>query len=434
MNKEKPISFGSVLQKRIYSRKNKKDLKVKTHYMSKEIKEAQTIIDSIVWNQDGYKAQQLADLQWQTKPEYACYYECFFEATGRQTFRITSRKMSDKHFVALYKMLNDAGFVAFKQDNDYKSFVHLEDRIMIGIGSEFYKEEDPDSINYNLQADAGYSSSSRNEKNPEYIYCAFQTIPKNKKFIEKFIKDIFTKYTEKYVPMKNNFYMIAQNRNGLYNQVTSCNPLPIKEDRYDLFYGEEFPHEVLKGFVEKPDNEIRGNLVLLHGDPGTGKSNYIKNIIAYSKRDVIYIPPSMLSVIASPDFIAYMLTNKNAILLIEDAEEVLSKTRNSATNNLLGLTDGFLKDAMNLRIIATFNCDASDIDPALKRKGRLHYQYKFDKLTVDECKKLAKFVGIPDDVSEPMTIAELFNPDENKGDKLGNDREMGFHSNPMLGG
>ncbi len=168
------------------------------------------------------------------------------------------------------------------------------------------------------------------------------------------------------------------------------------------------------------------NLMLLHGDPGTGKSNYIKHIITNSSKKVIYIPPSMLSVISSPDFVTFVMENKNSIILIEDAEEILTSDRNAATNNLLGLTDGFLKDALNLKIICTFNCDLKKIDDALMRKGRMYFQYKFDKLTIDECDDLATFMGLDRKVSEPSTLAEFFNIEDNSIENAFEQRRIGF--------
>jgi hypothetical protein len=167
--------------------------------------------------------------------------------------------------------------------------------------------------------------------------------------------------------------------------------------------------------------------MLLHGDPGTGKSNYIKNIISGSKKKVIYIPPSMLSVIASPDFISYMLSNRGSILLIEDAEEVLSTDRNTATNNLLGLTDGFLKDSLDLKIICTFNCDIGKIDKALQRKGRLYFEYKFDKLNQSDGQKLSDYMKLGLNISEDLTLAEIFNQADNSlDDSFNKERTIGF--------
>jgi SpoVK/Ycf46/Vps4 family AAA+-type ATPase len=120
----------------------------------------------------------------------------------------------------------------------------------------------------------------------------------------------------------------------------------------------------------------------------------------------------MLAAISRPDFVSYMLNNKGKILLIEDAEQVLSIDRNSATNNLLGLTDGFLKDSLDLKVIATMNAPLNQIDPALMRKGRLHFEYKFDKLSADEGQTLVDFLSINKTINESMTLAEIFNEEE----------------------
>jgi SpoVK/Ycf46/Vps4 family AAA+-type ATPase len=266
--------------------------------------------------------------------------------------------------------------------------------------------------------DEGYSVVS----NEEIIYISILPTVENRKYIEQVIKKINTFLTDVSREV-DKFYLIAQNQNGLFTQKTKFKSIPIKDERYDLFYGEKFPHEKMKRFIE----EETENLMLLHGDPGTGKSNYIKHIITNSKKKVIYIAPSMLSVISSPQFVTFMMKNKDSILLIEDAEEVLSIDRNSATNNLLGLTDGFLKDSLGLKVIATFNCDIGRIDPALMRKGRMYLEYKFDKLTIEECENLMKFLNIPRTIKEPMTLAELFNEEDNHAESNSfEERRIGF--------
>jgi hypothetical protein len=243
----------------------------------------------------------------------------------------------------------------------------------------------------------------------------------NRKFIEKVMTKIHT-FLLDVSKQVDKFYLIAQGQSGLFTQKTTFKSIPIKEDRYDLFYGEDFPHEKLQQFV----NGVTENLMLLHGDPGTGKSNYIKHIITNSKRKVIYIPPSMLSVISSPGFVSFMMKNKGSIILIEDAEEVLSVDRNSATNNLLGLTDGFLKDCLDLKIIATFNTDIGKIDPALLRKGRMFYEYRFRSLKPDEGNNLLNFMGINRTITETMTLAEIFNAEDNHADNSFEERRIGF--------
>ena len=218
--------------------------------------------------------------------------------------------------------------------------------------------------------------------------------------------------------------MIAQGQDGLYNEEAGYKSKPLKNDRFDLYYGEKFPHKTFLKFMD----EETDNLLLLHGDPGTGKSNFIKHLISETEKTVIYIPPSMLGVISQPSFVSYMLSNKDSILLIEDAEEILSIDRNSATNNLLGLTDGFLKDSLNLKIICTFNCDIGKIDPALLRKGRLYFEYKFDKLTIAEGQKLADHCNLGVTITDNMTLADIFNLDKKVNQENSfEERIIGFH-------
>ena len=65
---------------------------------------------------------------------------------------------------------------------------------------------------------------------------------------------------------------------------------------------------------------------------------------------------------------------------------------------------------MHQQIIATFNCDLTSIDPALLRKGRLIANYEFNKLDLESSRILSDKLGYgTDGVTEPMTLAEIFN-------------------------
>jgi hypothetical protein len=242
--------------------------------------------------------------------------------------------------------------------------------------------------------------------------------------IEQFLEEL-ADLNVLFVPdSEKNFYMIAQGAQGLYKQKTTFNNIEIKDNRYDLYYGESFPYEKIVNFVKEDHPE---SLMLLHGVPGSGKSNLIKNLITECVDDVIYIPPSMVSVISQPAFVSFMLENRGCILLIEDAEEILSIDRNSGTQNILGMTDGFLRDCMKMRIICTFNCDLKKIDPALMRKGRLYYEYHFGKLSIKDGQRLSDHCELDVKIQEEMTLAEIFN--HHKENTLKNsfeERTIGF--------
>lgn len=356
----------------------------------------------------------------ETNIDYPSYYQTFFGMAPVNFLRISDKVITSDSFKKFENYIISQGFDVCERGSNMFKYINFDRKIYISGDIAIIINDDDDQEDDNDDEPSGeFVPQIESEKDSIYI-AALPTLD-NRKFLEQFIKKIskFLIDTSKDV---ERFYLIAQNQQGLFIQKTKFKSIPIKDERYDLFYGENFPHEKIKSFI----NEETENLMLLHGDPGTGKSNYIKHIITNSKKKVIYIAPSMLSVISSPQFVTFMMNNRNSILLIEDAEEVLSVDRNSATNNLLGLTDGFLKDSLGLKVIATFNCDIGKIDPALMRKGRMFLEYKFDKLTIEECGKLADFLGVERKIEEPMTLAEFFNEEDNHIENSFEERRIGF--------
>ena len=354
-------------------------------------------VNKINWIPD-----EISSYEYVMQPEYITDFRALFGLVPVTYLAIRDMCLKRSQYLKLRKFFNDEKFTQYEESDSHYKFYSLERKILI------FGEFD------NLPTDSDIDEE-----------CEFRIhicpTESNKLFMKKLAKVLKKCFFVK-KKHNNNFFMVAQNDRGLYSHETTFKPIPIKDDRYELFYGKEFPHEKLLKFVTE-DTE---NLLLLHGDPGTGKSNYIKHLIYQSKREVIYIPPSMLSVISTPSFISYIMSNAGALLLIEDAEEVLSCDRNSATNNLLGITDGFLKDSLDLKVICTFNCDFGKIDPALIRKGRMYYEYKFDALKEDEVKDLTDFMKINIDIEGPMTLAEIFNAEDNSDKKSLEPRFMGF--------
>ncbi len=105
------------------------------------------------------------------------------------------------------------------------------------------------------------------------------------------------------------------------------------------------------------------------------------------------------------------MDNKDSVLVIEDAENVL-KTRqggdNQAMSNILNISDGLMSDVLNMGIVATFNCDVSELDSALMRPGRLIARYDFKKLTKEKAQKLSDKLGFKTTITGPMTVAEIY--------------------------
>ena len=174
-------------------------------------------------------------------------------------------------------------------------------------------------------------------------------------------------------------------------------------------------------------------LYLLHGEPGTGKTTYIKYLASQTDRDMIYLPVALIESLSDPSFMPILLKKKHSILVIEDAEKALlardGGSSSSLVSSILNLTDGIMGNVFNIAIIATYNSPRQDIDKALLRKGRIKGEYKFDKLPVEQCQKIIDKHKINYTAKEPMTLAEIFNTDMDDAlvtGELYKEKRMGF--------
>ena len=184
----------------------------------------------------------------------------------------------------------------------------------------------------------------------------------------------------------------------------------------ELNYGEEFS-KVHETIIERLNQNNGKGIILLHGDPGTGKTSYLKYLTTLIKeKDILFISPSMAEMLSDPSIIPFLMDHKNSILIIEDAEKVIGDREGgnasaSGVSNILNLTDGILGDCLSIQIVATFNMKREKIDQALLRKGRLIAEHKFTKLSVEETTKLLKHLEKDYEVSDGMTLADIYNID-----------------------
>jgi len=83
----------------------------------------------------------------------------------------------------------------------------------------------------------------------------------------------------------------------------------------------------------------------------------------------------------------------------------------------LNVSDGLLADVLHFNFVITINCDIDQIDPALRRPGRLVAEYQFEKLSAVKSKNLLDELypdlEIPESVN-PMSLAEIYTYNEDK--------------------
>lgn len=163
-------------------------------------------------------------------------------------------------------------------------------------------------------------------------------------------------------------------------------------------------------------NSDESGLVLLYSEPGMGKTFYLRSLVNETKKKVVFITKDAISAFASPDFLGFAISQlKDCILYVEDGDSLLSNEggRTDSTVNLLQLSDGIIGDLIRPKIIMTFNCPLDSIDPACKRKGRMKLKYNFEKLAVDKANALLKKLGKNIVATEPMSLADIYNTEEN---------------------
>lgn len=185
-----------------------------------------------------------------------------------------------------------------------------------------------------------------------------------------------------------------------------------------LNYGSRFEKHH-KAIVDKLNETNRG-LFIFHGEPGTGKSTYIKHLakVVGGRKTFIFIPTTFIESLVSPSLIPLLLKHRNSVLVLEDAEKaVISRDRGqgneSLVSTLLNIGDGILGSMLNISIILTYNTSKDKIDEALLRKGRLMYEYKFDALSKEDSKTLFKKLNKTFEVMKPMTLADIYNFEDN---------------------
>ncbi len=176
-------------------------------------------------------------------------------------------------------------------------------------------------------------------------------------------------------------------------------------------------------------NERESGLAVLHGCAGSGKSFFIKNMISSMDKQFILVTNTIAAHMAEPEFVAFMMENKDSIFILEDCEQILMNREENrfggAISNILNMSDGLMSDIFNIKFICTFNTDIKNIDEALLRPGRCFVNYEFKPLSAEKSSKLLKSLGHEIDKPREMTLAEIYNYKEGEIHKTVS-RKIGF--------
>jgi len=234
---------------------------------------------------------------------------------------------------------------------------------------------------------------------------------------EEFAKDIIELVT-------TNFSVVTSHIEWIYSSDGNSVSVPLNRDRLPV--DEMYPFlngEPLTDYYERYMNSS-ANILLLIGPPGTGKTTFIRGLLAHTNSSAIVSYDS--NILDKDGFFARFIEDDASIMVLEDSDAFLKSRSdgNTMMHRFLNVGDGLVTTKGKKMIFSTNLPSIRDIDSALIRPGRCFDILEFKPLTLDQAKKLSKKLGgvVPVQASGEYSIAEIFN----KSPANSTPRKVGF--------
>lgn len=154
------------------------------------------------------------------------------------------------------------------------------------------------------------------------------------------------------------------------------------------------------------------SVLLLRGEPGTGKTSFIQNLIWQMNGDcMITYEDSLFQ--SDEMFVEFLTSTSKNLLIMEDADAMLltrEKHGNQTMAKFLNVSDGLIRFPNKKIIISSNIVDDDRIDPALMRPGRCFDAPMFRRLSYAEtlaaCEDARRE---PPKVHRDYSLAEILN-------------------------
>ena len=232
--------------------------------------------------------------------------------------------------------------------------------------------------------------------------------------------------------VESNFSVVTSYIEWIYGADGNSVNVPLNRDRLPIkemypFLGEESLEEYYDRYMNSS-----ANILLLIGPPGTGKTTFIRGLLAH--RECSAIVTYDAGILEKDGFFARFIEDDAEVMVLEDSDAFLKSRSdgNTMMHRFLNVGDGLVTTKGKKMIFSTNLPSIRDIDSALIRPGRCFDIVTFDALDVQQANDLAQKLGVNLPVrprgkeTEKYSIAEIFNQQSEQATVAKANRKVGF--------
>ncbi len=241
------------------------------------------------------------------------------------------------------------------------------------------------------------------------------------------------KYAEDMIEIvESNFDVVTSYIEWIYGADGNSVNVPLNRARLPV--AEMYPFlngESLESYYDRY-MASSANILLLIGPPGTGKTTFIRGLLAH--RECSAIVTYDAQILEKDGFFARFIEDDAEVMVLEDSDAFLKSRSdgNTMMHRFLNVGDGLVTTKGKKMIFSTNLPSIRDIDSALIRPGRCFDIVTFDALDVQQANTLANKLGVKLPVrprgkeTEKYSIAEIFNEQSEQTHTAKTNRKVGF--------